>query len=41
MGGMNFQENPSNDLDVRESVHHDIIMKETNKMQLYKLNYYS
>ena len=27
--------------DVRESVHHDIIMKITNKMQLCRLIYYS
>ena len=27
--------------DVRESVHRDIIMKVTNKMQLYRLIYYS
>jgi hypothetical protein len=28
-------------LDVHESVHHDTIMKVTNKMQLYRLIYYS
>jgi len=28
-------------LDVHESVHHDINMKATNKMQLYRLIYYS
>jgi len=27
--------------DVHESVHRDIIMKATNKMQLYRLIYYS
>ena len=30
-----------NKLDVRESVHRDIIMKVTNEMQLYRLIYYS
>jgi hypothetical protein len=29
------------ELDVRESVHRDTIMKATNKMQLYRLVYYS
>jgi len=28
-------------LDVRESMHHDIIMKITNKMQVCRLMYYS
>jgi hypothetical protein len=28
-------------IDVHESVHRDIIMKVTNKMQLYRLAYYS
>jgi len=28
-------------LEVHESVHHDMIMKVTNKMQLYRLIYHS
>jgi len=40
-GYVNRNECYSDELDVNESVHRDIIVKITNKMQLYRLIYYS
>jgi len=38
--GKNDDSDDNYPLDVHESVHRDIIMKITNKMQLYRLIYY-